>query len=156
MDNYKIFRTFEEDHGEVLAVRRLKSGEKDDYYRLVMEESLKGNQQLILTDEIILGVTLKYLLNEKYDLVDVLTSSPELNERLSMYIDKSKEDRGYIVAVMLELKKHEYRYEYITSLTISKFDEIITFHGNGVIATNVLLNEKLLDIVTRNYLGHSN
>lgn len=155
MDKYKLFRTFEEEHEKALLSRKLKDEDKDDYYSLIREEHDKGNRQIILTNDIILGVTLKYILKEKYDLVDITTTNNELNERLSLHIDRAKKDRGYIAAVMLELKKREYRYDDIISLTMQKYDEKVVFYGNGVVSTNTILSEKLLNAIAKIYLGYN-
>lgn len=152
MNRYKIFRGVNEDSVQVLSSRVLKSENKEDYYKLIAEENEKGNKQLILTRDIILKTTFEYILKNKYDLVSIETDNQELNERLIKYIDKAEEDRGYLVAVVLELEKDE--DVDINKLTIQKYDETITFHINGIVSTNTTLESEMLDAITRSYLGY--
>lgn len=151
MKKYKIFRGFDEDT-EVLSSRRLKKDDKRYYYDLIAEESDRGNRQLILTKDIILGVSLEYILKNKYDLIDMNTDSEEINEKIATHIKRAKKDRGYLVAVILELIKDE--YADINSITLKKYDEVITLHSNGIISTNTFLDEQLLNVITRNYCGY--
>ena len=148
MNKYKIFRGFDED-AEVLSSRRLKKEDKGYYYDLIAEESDRGNKQLILTKDIILGVSLEYILKDKYDLIDMNTDSEELNEKIAKHIKRAKKDRGYLVAVILELNKDE--YADINSITLQKYDEVISLYSNSIISTNTFLDEQLLNSIARNY-----
>lgn len=148
MNKYKIFRGSDED-AEVLSSRRLKKEDKGYYYDLIAEENDRGNKQLILTKDIILGVSLEYILKNKYDLIDMNTDYEELNEKIATHIKRAKKDRGYLVAVILELNKDE--YADISSITLQKYDETISLYSNGIISTNTFLDEQLLNSIARNY-----
>lgn len=127
------------------------SGEdRDSYYGLISRESEKGNYQFIITSDILSDVILKYVINNKYDLVSVETDNPGVNVNLVDYCSKMVEERGYLALVMLQLSKEEVM---TYNITLQKFDEIITIKSKGIVSTNTIVDQDLLNTMINSYLG---
>src|SRR5690606_38613525 len=106
------------------------------------------------TKDIILKTSLRYIVGEGYSLKKLITDCCETNEKIVRYIEKAKSDRAYLVAVTMELMKKD--NIGIDSLTLQNYDEKITFHANGVVSTNTILDKDLLSCITDTYLGYVN
>lgn len=151
LNKYKVFVSYKMGEEKILC-RKLSMDpnvNKDEYYKLIKEEGNNNNRQFILTDDLLIELILKYIIIDKYDLITVITEDLELNETLRRHIEEMKNDRAYLSLLISSLKTNQ---EYgISFVTFRKFDEEISFQQNGIITTNTVVNEELLNFLRDTY-----
>lgn len=150
MRKYKIFVNRIK-HGEEIIVSKDITGlNKEEYYEFIKDESHIKNSQLIVSDYIMKDILLDYVLNRKYILVSVRTSNEEENILLEEYCSKMQDERAYF-SLINEIAFKD--YSTIESLTLQVFEEILTISVNGIIDTNVNIEEDLLKLILSSYRG---
>lgn len=145
MKNFKLLLNRRNSEG--LYSRRLEGLDNHNYYGLIREEMYKGNSQFIITNDIMRHIISKYVLDFKYDLISIETDEREANIQLKEYISKMNEDRGYLAKVYGVLRP----VNYINSITLKKYDEIMTIKSKGVVTTNTIVSQELLNTIWNYY-----